>query len=190
MPKPTPKTEEDAVNFATLVGPVRPVTVRALPLVKPKPKPKARFRRLDDRAVLEESLRHYPGDEWVDTGEELQFRRDYIASDTLRKLRRGDFSVESNLDLHGLTVDASRELLKAFLFDCRKRHLGCVRVVHGKGLRSGPRGPVIKRAINHWLQRVDFVIAFASAPQRDGGTGAIYVLLDNRTNPLELQKHL
>jgi len=189
MRKPIPPIEEESVNFATLIGPVRPVVVTQLPLPKPKPKPKARFRRLDDRAVLEESLRHYPGDEWVDTGEELQFHRDHIATDTLRKLRRGEFTIESNLDLHGLTVEASRELLKEFLVDCRRRGLGCVRVVHGKGLRSGPRGPVIKRAINHWLQRVDFVVAFASAPRRDGGTGAIYVLLNNRLQSMDAQKY-
>ena len=170
----------DAASFSELVGPVKPIRDERVVLRKPKPKARARFRRLDEKAVLDESLNHYPGDEWVDTGEELQYRRDHVRHDTLRKLRRGEYVIESNLDLHGLTVDESREQLKAFLMDCRRRGMGCVRVVHGKGLRSGARGPVIKRAINHWLQRVGFVIAFASAPARDGGTGAIYVLLGHK----------
>jgi DNA-nicking Smr family endonuclease len=171
---------DEPLSFAEWVGPVNPVLNDRVHIPRPKPKARARFRRLDEKAVLDESLHHHPGDEWVDTGEELQYRRDHIRSDTIRRLRRGEFVIESDLDLHGLTVEQSRECLKLFLVDCRRRGLGCVRVVHGKGLRSGPRGPVIKRAINHWLQRVSFVVAFASAPVRDGGTGAIYVLLNTR----------
>ncbi len=81
------------------------------------------------------------------------------------------------IDLHGLTALQAREALRQFLAEAVQRGLGCVRVVHGKGLRSGPRGPVLKHAVNTWLRKVDAVLAFVSAPRRDGGTGAVYVLL-------------
>lgn len=143
----------------------------------PRPPPRARFRRADDDAVLAESLELGPGELMVETGDELLFRRADLATRTLDQLRRGEFAVAGEIDLHGLTATQAREVVREFLNDAARRGLRCVRVIHGKGLRSGPRGPVLKHAVNTWLRRHAAVVAFASARPVDGGTGAVYVLL-------------
>jgi DNA-nicking Smr family endonuclease len=144
---------------------------------RPKPKPLARFTRLDELDVLRESL--LPPDDIavMETGEELSFRRPHISEAILKKLRRGHFAVEAELDLHGLAAHEARSELRDFLLEAVDRGMTCVRVIHGKGRRSGPRGPVLKAMVNHWLQRANVVLAFGSARPVDGGSGAIYVLL-------------
>jgi DNA-nicking Smr family endonuclease len=171
--KPVPSAE-----FRAAVKDVKPLKVRAEVLPTPRPAPRARFRRRDDRRVLEESLVLGPDELLVETGDELTFRRTHVTARTLTRLRRGEFAVEADIDLHGLTALAARDLLREFLTDALKRRHGCVRVVHGKGLRSGPKGPVLKHSVNLWLRKVNAVLAFASAPRRDGGSGAVYVLLE------------
>ena len=98
----------------------------------------------------------------------------YCSVVVVRRLRRGEYRVESEIDLHGLTVVEARAQLRAFLAEATARRLRCVRIVHGKGLRSGQRGPVIKQTVNALLRRVGAVIAFSSARQV---AGAVYVLL-------------
>ena len=116
----------------------------------------------------------------VDTGEELLFRSAGISERVFKRLRRGSFSIQDELDLHGMTVAEAREALKAFIRECADSHRGCVRIVHGKGLGSGRRGPVLKAHVNRWLRHWDSVLAFATARPRDGGSGAVYVLLRRR----------
>jgi DNA-nicking Smr family endonuclease len=95
----------------------------------------------------------------------------------LRKLRRGQYRVQAEIDLHGLTVREAKEALREFVADALQRHFRCVRIIHGKGLRSGHRGPVLKGAVSSVLRRIGPVLAYVSARPVDGGTGAIYVLL-------------
>ena len=116
----------------------------------------------------------------VDTGEELRFRGPGISERVFRRLRRGTFSVEDELDLHGMTVAQARAALKDFISECATEHRGCVRVVHGKGLGSGHRGPVLKGHVNRWLRQWRDVLAFATARPKDGGSGAVYVLIRRR----------
>ena len=142
-----------------------------------KPKPKARFRRRDEAEVLIESLKFSEAQLDVETGDSLNFRRPGVQDTVLRKLRRGQYRIESEIDLHGLTLREAKAELRVFLARAIARQLRCVRIVHGKGLGSGPRGPVLKHAVNGLLQRTDRVVAFCSARPVDGGTGAIYVLL-------------
>ena len=142
-----------------------------------RPPPRARFARAERAAVLAESLDVPWPEAGIETGEELGFRRPGVQETVLRRLRRGEYRVESEIDLHGLTVVEARAQLRAFLAEATARRLRCVRIVHGKGLRSGQRGPVIKQTVNALLRRVGAVIAFSSARQVDGGTGALYVLL-------------
>jgi hypothetical protein len=168
------------IVFRTAVADVRPLPQPPPPPSEPRPTPRARFRRLDDQQALQESLELSPGDWLVETGDELLFRRGGLPARLLDRLRRGEFAVEDEIDLHGLTAAMAREALREFLQEALGRRLHCVRVVHGKGLRSGHRGPVLKHAVNVWLRKVDAVVAFASAPRRDGGTGAVYVLLSDR----------
>jgi DNA-nicking Smr family endonuclease len=175
-PPPDDPTSDDA-SFRDAIADVKPLPQRPAPPRAPRPKPTAAFRRADERAALAESLELAPGEWLVETGEELLFRRAHLPPRLLERLRRGEFAVEDEIDLHGLTALAARDALREFLAEALARRLACVRVVHGKGLRSGPRGPVLKHAVNVWLRKVDAVLAFASAPRRDGGTGAVYVLL-------------
>lgn len=174
MRKPT---EEEIRIFREAVRGVRPL--RHAPKVqhRRKPQPKAHFRRAAEAEVLEDSLVLSAADLDVEFGDELVFRREGIQDTVLRRLRRGHYRVESELDLHGLVVIEAKKALREFLARASARHHRCVRIIHGKGLGSGPRGPVLKKAVNAILRRTDAVIAFCSARQVDGGTGAIYVLL-------------
>jgi DNA-nicking Smr family endonuclease len=118
-----------------------------------------------------------PGAATPGAAEPLSFRRSGVRDQTLRQLRRGRFPVEGELDLHGLNQAAARDQLADFIAVSAQTGLRCVRIVHGKGYRSGARGPVLKIAVNTWLRRHTDVLAFTSARAIDGGTGAVYVLL-------------
>jgi DNA-nicking Smr family endonuclease len=146
----------------------------------PKPKPEAKFTRADQREVLKESLLPPEDFATLSTGDELAFRRHHVPEQTLIRLRRGHFAVDAEIDLHGLTAAEAKDALREFLSQAVQRRLSCVRIVHGKGRGSGPRGPVLKNVVNQWLQRIDVVLAFGSARPIDGGSGAIYVLLQQQ----------
>ncbi|HEX3396842.1 MAG TPA: Smr/MutS family protein [Steroidobacteraceae bacterium] len=107
----------------------------------------------------------------------LSFRRGGVRDQVLRRLRRGLYPTEDELDLHGLNQTAARDQLAEFIARSRNAGRRCVRIVHGKGYRSGARGPILKAAVNLWLRRHSEVVAFTSARMIDGGTGAVYVLL-------------
>lgn len=142
----------------------------------PKPAPVAKFTRADQQEVLRESISDDRGAD-LETGEELNYAQPGVREQTFRKLRRGQFSIEAEIDLHGLTAVQARDALKAFIQESIEHDLRCVRVIHGKGLRSGIRGPVLKPKLDLWLRRWNQVLAFATARPVDGGTGAVYVLL-------------
>jgi DNA-nicking Smr family endonuclease len=146
----------------------------------PKPPAKARFTRADQVEVLRESLLPPPDEAVLATGDELSFRRPHISEAVLTRLRRGAYVVDGEIDLHGMTGAEAKAALRTFIAECIQQRVRCVRVVHGKGRRSGPRGPVLKNVVNHWLQRADDVLAFGSARAVDGGSGAIYVLLRSK----------
>lgn len=146
-------------------------------LARPKPEPTARFTRADRQDVLRESLTLPTDEVALSTGDELSFRRPHVPETILTKLRRGHYAVDAEIDLHGLTAVEAKGALREFIAEAIDRRMTCVRVIHGKGRRSGPRGPVLKNVVNHWLQRSNTVLAFGSARAVDGGSGAIYVLL-------------
>ncbi|MET0224822.1 MAG: Smr/MutS family protein, partial [Dokdonella sp.] len=143
----------------------------------PKPPPRARFTRADQKEVLKESLQPPADDTILETGDELNFRRPHIPETVLLKLRRGQYAVDAEIDLHGMTGAEAKAALREFVTEAVNRRMSCVRIIHGKGRRSGPRGPVLKNVVNQWLQRIDNIQAFGSARQVDGGSGAVYVLL-------------
>lgn len=143
----------------------------------PKPPARARFRRADEQAVLRESLLPPEDETLLATGDELSFRRPHVPEPVLSKLRRGQYAVDGEIDLHGLNAEQAKAELRTFIADSVERGARCVRIVHGKGKRSGPRGPVLKNIVNSWLQRSAAVLAFGSARSVDGGSGAVYVLL-------------
>ena len=133
---------------------------------------------LDGHDALVESLAGaLSWDQSMETGEEPSYLRTGLARDVLRKLRRGHWVVQDMVDLHGLNRQGARSLLAEFLGECLKRGLRCVRVVHGKGLRSPGREPVLKGKVQQWLGQRDEVLAFCEAPKNQGGSGALLVLL-------------
>lgn len=144
-----------------------------------RPLPAAQFSRADRLAVLQESLRDDIIDPALASGEELVFQRAGVQGAVLRKLRRGDYRVQGEIDLHGLTVAEAKQALREFLGQALLRRWRCVRIIHGKGLRSGHRGPVLKAMVGTMLRKVGPVLAYVSARQVDGGTGAVYVLLSS-----------
>jgi len=144
----------------------------------PPPEPVAAQRLRDERAALADSLSpHDPWDSGLETGDELAYLRPGLPTLTLRKLRRGHWVVQDEIDLHGLTTPEAHALLAAFLAGSVRRGLRCVRVVHGKGLRSRNREPVLKKKVARWLMQRADVLAYCQARRPEGGSGAVVVLL-------------
>ena len=132
----------------------------------------------DERAVLAESLKtHAHPDLGLASGEELVYVRAGVPVQVLKQLRRGHWVVQDDLDLHGMTSSEARIATGVFLAECVQHGVRCVRIVHGKGLRSPNRQPVLKRKLGHWLVVRDEVLAFCEARPVDGGSGAVVVLL-------------
>ena len=171
-------TDDDADLFRRALADAKPLraTKRAAEVIR-KPAPKARFARADELAALRESLEADIDDTESHSGESLRFQRASVGKRTMRKLARGGYSVQAEIDLHGMTAAEAKPRLLEFLESCVRDGKLCVRVVHGKGLGSGARGPVLKQKVNRWLRQWDAVLAFVSTRQVHGGTGAIYVLL-------------
>jgi DNA-nicking Smr family endonuclease len=144
---------------------------------RPRPAPLPRETWRDERAALAESLGPISPEQSIESGEALAFVRPGYSAGMLRKLRRGHWVVEASLDLHGLNRSEAAAALREFLHRSRARRLGCVRIVHGKGLGSRNREPVLKGKVYQWLKLRDEVLAFAQAPAAHGGSGALLVLL-------------
>ncbi|MEO7773259.1 MAG: Smr/MutS family protein [Steroidobacteraceae bacterium] len=180
--KPDP---EERALFRAAVKDVRPlradrVTRKTEPPRPRSPAARARFARAEREAVLAESLQPPQRDAELETGDELSYRRSGVQDAVLRKLRRGQYRIDGQIDLHGLTASEGEAALRAYLLQALARDAACVRIVHGKGLRSGNRGPVLKNMVNRLLPRLDAVVAFAGARQVDGGSGATLVLLSRK----------
>jgi len=169
----------DPELFRRAIGPVRPLAhARRHVAARELPAPLPYQRQRDDRAVLKATLEDpIDVDTLLDTDESLSWRRAGTGPDVLRRLRRGVWTIQDELDLHGLRVDEAREALANFLREALERGLRCLRIVHGKGLRSEGRTPVLKGRVRAWLVQRDDVIAFCQARPAQGGSGALVVLL-------------
>ena len=170
-------SDEEVRLFREAVGPVRTLEQGRHHHQPAGPPPVPVQRRRDEERVLQDLLSDGLDPADLETGEELVYLRPGLPYSLLRRLRRGQFSVGPQLDLHGLTVEEARAALAAFLLDVRRSGQRCVRIIHVKGLRSRQGQPVLKVKVNHWLRQRDEVLAFCSARAVDGGTGAVYVLL-------------
>lgn len=179
---PTIDTRDDASLFRAAIGAdageVRELAPPPPPPAAPKPRPAARMAKKDEdearstfRSMLLSTL---------EAGDALSYSRDEIAPRVLKKLARGEYAAQEELDLHGLPAKTAEALLRAFLRDCREHGLGCVRIVHGKGRNSEERLPVLKNLVDRLLRQRADVLAFHSPPAAQGGTGAVLVLLDKR----------
>jgi len=163
--------------FALTVGAVVPLRVAARAPRRAPPPPGARQRERDEAAVMREAISdEFDVESLLDTDEGLSFRRPGIGAEVVRKLRRGVWAIQAQLDLHGARRDEARERLALFVVEARRRGLRCVRVVHGKGNGSPGREPVLKSRVQAWLVQKKDVIAFTQARASDGGSGALLVL--------------
>jgi len=168
--------------FALSVGTVMPLRKPAAALIaRPRPRPEPLQRQRDEAAALGESISdEFDVESLLDTDDALSFRRDNIGPEVVRKLRRGVWVIQAQLDLHGLRRDQARERLAEFLREAARDGLRCVRVVHGKGNGSPGREPVLKAKVRSWLVQKNEVLAFAQARASEGGHGALVVLLQPR----------
>lgn len=165
--------------FQRAVGPVKPLASQPRVALSGKPAlPKAFQQKRDNDQVLRESLSDdFDVSTLLDTDDELSYRRSGIGTDVTQKLRKGHWSLQGQIDLHGLRSDEAREALGQFIRDAHKRGWRCVRVVHGKGLGSPGKTPVLKAKVQRWLVQKKEVLAFVQAKASEGGAGALVVLL-------------
>jgi DNA-nicking Smr family endonuclease len=170
--------DSEAQTFRAAVRDVTPLAQTPPAAGLDRPKPRARVRKGTPRETenLGEAM-PLLADSAETSESALSFQRAGVRIQTMRRLRRGLYPIDDELDLHGHTQTAARDLLADFILRSRDGGCRCVRIIHGKGYRSGARGPVLKAAVNLWLRRHMDVMAFVSARPIDGGAGAVYVLL-------------
>jgi len=173
------RAKAEKTLFQRAVGPVKPLPSRPRVELNGTPAPPKAFQqKLDDDRVLHQSLSDdFDVSTLLDTDDELSYRRSGIGTDVTQKLRKGHWSLQGQIDLHGLRSDEAREALGQFIRDAYKRGWRCVRVVHGKGLGSPGKTPVLKSKVQRWLVQKNEVLAFVQAKASEGGAGALVVLL-------------
>jgi DNA-nicking Smr family endonuclease len=169
----SPEKDEE---FRRAVADAQPLEAPRKVVHQRRPAPLPRQRLRDERAVLDESLGPVSIDDALDSGNELTYLADGLRRDVLRKLRRGHWVVEGELDLHGMNRVQAENSVREFVRHCRTHRKRCLRIIHGKGLGSRNREPVLKGLLRKWLLREE-VLAFSQAPAAQGGAGAVLVLL-------------
>jgi len=170
-------SDEDKALFRQAVADTVPLSQQRIPPHRKPPPARPRKREEDEARVLDDMLSDAIDPSELETGEELLYCRSGLQHNVMRKLRRGHYSVEAELDLHGMRVAEARQALSGFLQRALAEGIRTVRIIHGKGNGSFNKQPVLKGKVNHWLRQRIEVLAFCSARPVDGGTGAIYVLL-------------
>ena len=177
MTKPDETNDNELELFRQAVGDVKPVDDGRIEKNPSKPAPHPSKLIEDEQQALQDSLSDAYDPTEIQPGDTLSYKREGIQNREFRKLRTGEYSIQSELDLHGYTVESARIALFGFLRQSQERGHRAIRIIHGKGHRSSNKGPVLKTMVNRWLRQSDPVLAFHSAQPRDGGTGAVYVLL-------------
>ena len=165
--------------FSRAIGATKPLRQKAAVRLAPEPPaPIPMQQQLDEQRVMRESLSdEFDVSTLLDTDDAMSFRRPGINTDVTRKLRAGEWSIQREIDLHGMRSDEARDALGAFIRDAYKQGLRCVRVVHGKGLGSPGKQPVLKAKVQRWLIQKNETLAFVQAKPAEGGAGALVVLL-------------
>ena len=173
------RAEAERNLFARAVGQVKPIAAKPRVQVSmPVAVPRRLQQDIDDAAALQESMSdEFDVSTLLDVDDQMSFRRPGIGTDVTRKLRKGEWSIQGQIDLHGLRSDEARNAVGQFIRDAKRMGWRCVRVVHGKGLGSPGKEPVLKSKVQRWLVQKNEVIAFVQAKPSDGGAGALVVLL-------------
>jgi len=173
------RAQAEANLFQRAAGIVKPLPARGrVQHAHDQPPPIPVQQQLDEQRVLRESM----SDEFdfttlLDTDDALSYRREGVGVDVTRRLRKGEWRIQREIDLHGLRREDAREALSAFIREAHRHGVRCVRVVHGKGLGSPGRTPVLKAKVQGWLVQKKEVLAFVQARGDEGGAGALVVLL-------------
>jgi DNA-nicking Smr family endonuclease len=175
--KDSAKDEDEIALFHAAMRDVAPLpaTDKLVPSSSKVP-PVPRKEKYPEQAVTEDTLSDHISME-IEAGDDWSYVRPGMSHQTLRRLRRGYWGIQDNLDLHGFTRDEARLELSVFLDACAQKKFRCIRVIHGKGLSSKNREPVLKIRIGNWLMQRTEVLAFCQAKPEDGGGGAILILL-------------
>lgn len=169
---------EDVALFRDAISGARPLREQSRRQPEqPVPSSKPIQREKDDQDVMAQLLDHPLDSNLLETDDQHEHRQNGVQRVVMRKLKRGQYARQSELDLHGMTVAQARDQLAAFIQESRSKGYRCVRIIHGKGLRSSQRGPVLKPRVAHWLRQRQEVLAYCPAQATDGGSGAVYVLL-------------
>lgn len=171
--------DDDAALFRAAIGPVRELPAVDTGPQKPRPKPSARMRDLDEDDARSEFRRALDANPLL-AGDTLSYRRDEVPQRVLQRLARGHYAAQDELDLHHVDAATAEAMLRRFLKEARDAGTGCVRVIHGKGLNSPDGVPTIKNLVDRILRQRSDVLAFHSAPAAAGGTGAVLVLITDR----------
>jgi len=173
------RAEAERNLFTRAVGKVAPIANQERVWSPPqRPSTRPLQQDLDDEAVMHESMSDdFDISTLLDADDQLSFRRPGIGTDITRKLRKGEWSIQGQIDLHGLRSDEARNAMGQFIRDAKRMGWRCVRVVHGKGLGSPGKEPVLKSKVQRWLVQKNEVLAFVQAKPSDGGGGALLVLL-------------
>lgn len=177
--RPVEATDDERQLFRKAVADVTPLPdSNHAHLSRPKPRPIARQHHRDELAALAASL-HSPfsDEDWLEMGDMAAWSRQGLSHQVLRDLKKGRWAIQDHVDLHGLNRHEAHELISLFLAHCQREGHRCVRVVHGRGFGSPGREAVLKQLVKNWLARRQDVLAFCQAPARDGGEGALWVLL-------------
>lgn len=177
MTRPRKPSSEEIEEFRRSVGPVRKLNHDRVSATRkpaaPRPRKQPPTAHADSFAQFTDQL----GEQTVGAGDTLLFVRPGVQHRQLQQLKRGQFRAQATLDLHGLNTAQARTVMAEFIAGCQARQIRHVHIIHGKGFGSASAAPVLKNRINAWLQQHHDVLAFSSAQLRDGGTGALYVLL-------------
>ncbi len=180
-PAPTPPiTPEDAALFREAIGEVRVIEPPPATPGRPRPAPVPRMQALDEALALVQSRSASYLEATIDAAEILAYRRNETPEKVLKALKRGQYSIGGELDLHTLRAHDAERWLREFLAQSRTGGHACVRIIHGKGLRAADGGSVLKALVDRMLRQRADVLAFASAPEAMGGTGAVLVLLSRK----------
>lgn len=173
-------SDADIRLFREAIGNVVPNSSAQTVNSKTPPSPIPKQRIADEKQVMKALMDEDPEQSDLEYGAELNFYRAGVQHQVLRKLRRGEYKIEDELDLHGMTVAQAKIALRKFINNKRDGRRHCIRIIHGKGHGSKDNIPVLKNKINIWLKQFEETLAFCSAKVSDGGTGAVYVLLKNK----------
>ena len=175
--KDSAQDEDEIALFHAAMRDVAPLPALDRVIHRTLPAPAIpRKKNYQEQTATEDSLSDYISLE-IEAGDEWSYARPGVPRQTLRRLRRGYWGIQEDLDLHGLTRDEARQELVAFLDICAQKKYRCVRVIHGKGMSSKNREPVLKTRIGNWLMQRDEVLAFCQTRPEDGGGGALLILL-------------